>query len=135
MFPHDRKGTSVNKSELISVVSERLGHTKTQVTDIVDAFIEETKRAVAQGEKVALSGFGIFDVQHRKARLGRNPQTGETVKIKASKAPKFRPGAEFKAAVNGSSPAKKAPAKKAAKKAPAKKAAKKAPAKKAAKKR
>jgi len=134
-----KKGTSVNKSEIIGVVSERLGHTKSHVTDVIDAFIEETKRAVAQGERVALSGFGIFDIQHRKARLGRNPQTGETVKIKASKSPKFKPGAEFKAAVNGSSPAKKAPAKKApakkaaAKKAPAKKsAAKKAPAKKAA---
>jgi DNA-binding protein HU-beta len=129
----------VNKSEIVGVVSERLGHTKSHVSDIVDAFIEETKRAVAKGERVALSGFGIFDVQHRKARLGRNPQTGETVKIKASKAPKFKPGAEFKAAVNGGAPAKKAakkaPAKKAAKKAPAKKAAKKAPAKKAAKKR
>jgi len=116
----------VNKSEIIGVVSERLGHTKSHVTDIVEAFIDETKRAVAQGERVALSGFGIFDVQHRKARLGRNPQTGETVKIKASKSPKFKPGAEFKAAVNGGGTAKKA-----AKKAPAKKAAKKAPAKKA----
>jgi DNA-binding protein HU-beta len=130
----------VNKSEIIATVSEQLGHTRTQVTDIVDAFIEETKRAVARGERVAVSGFGIFDVAHRKARMGRNPQTGEAVKIKASKSPKFRPGAEFKAAVNGSSAAKKkAPAKKTAakKKAPAKKTAakKKAPAKKAAKKR
>ena len=132
----------MNKSDLINSISERLGHSKRHVTDIVDAFIEETKHAVARGEKVAVSGFGIFDVQARKARLGRNPQTGETVKIKASKSPKFRPGSEFKAAVNGKTPAKKAPAKKApakkttAKKAPAKKAAKKAPAKKtAAKKR
>lgn len=127
----------MNKSDLINSISERLGHSKRHVTDIVDAFIDETKHAVARGEKVAVSGFGIFDVQARKARLGRNPQTGETVKIKASKSPKFRPGSEFKAAVNGKAPAKKAPAKKAAaKKAPAKKAAakktaaKKAPAKK-----
>jgi DNA-binding protein HU-beta len=120
----------VNKSELIDKVSDRVGHSKRHVTDIVDAFIEETKHAVARGERVALSGFGIFDIASRKARKGRNPQTGETVQIKASKSPKFRPGAEFKAQVNG---AKKAPAKKAAaKKAPAKKAAaKKAPAKKA----
>lgn len=126
----------MNKSDLIHSVSERLGHSKRHVTDIVDAFIEETKHAVARGERVALSGFGIFDVQARKARLGRNPQTGETVKIKASKSPKFRPGAEFKAAVNGKAPAKKAAAKKTtAKKTTAKKAAKKAPAKKATKKR
>jgi DNA-binding protein HU-beta len=129
----------VNKAELIDVVASRLGQSKRDVTEIVDAFIEETKRAVANGEKVAVSGFGVFESQARKARLGRNPRTGETVKIKATKLPKFRPGAEFKAVVSGAkklvakAPAKKAAAKKApAKKAPAKKApAKKAPAKKA----
>jgi DNA-binding protein HU-beta len=126
----------VNKAELIETVSGSLGHSKRQVTDIIDAFIEETKQAVARGERVALSGFGIFEAQVRKARTGRNPQTGEAVQIKASKAPKFRAGTEFKAVVNGKKKpaAKKAPAKKApAKKAAAKKApAKKAPAKKAA---
>jgi len=136
----------VNKAELIDAVAIRLGRSKREVTDIVDAFIEETKRAVVRGEKVAVSGFGVFEAQARKARLGRNPRTGETVKIKATKLPKFRPGTEFKAVVSGAkkivtkapakkaaAPAKKAAAKKApAKKAPAKKAvAKKAPAKKA----
>jgi DNA-binding protein HU-beta len=133
----------VNKAELIDAVAARLGHSKRDVTAIVDAFIDDTKRAVAKGEKVAISGFGVFEAQARKARLGRNPRTGETVKIKATKLPKFRPGAEFKAVVSGAkkvaAPAaakKAAPAKKAvAKKAPAKKvAAKKAPAKKVAKK-
>jgi DNA-binding protein HU-beta len=120
----------VNKADLIDSVAAKLGHTKRDVTDIVESFIEETKKAVASGERVALSGFGIFEAQARKARLGRNPRTGETVQIKATKTPKFRAGAEFKAVVSGN---KKAPAKKAAaKKAPAKKApAKKAPAKKA----
>jgi DNA-binding protein HU-beta len=136
----------VNKAELIDAVADRLGHSKRDVTAIVDAFIDDTKRAVAKGEKVAISGFGVFEAQARKARLGRNPRTGETVKIKATKLPKFRPGAEFKAIVSGAkkvaapaaakkaAPAKKAVAKKApAKKAPAKKVvAKKAPAKKAA---
>ena len=131
----------MNKAELIDAVADRLGHSKRDVTAIVDAFIDDTKRAVAKGEKVAISGFGVFEAQARKARLGRNPRTGETVKIKATKLPKFRPGAEFKAVVSGAkkvaAPAaakKAAPAKKAvAKKAPAKKAvAKKAPAKKAA---
>jgi DNA-binding protein HU-beta len=124
----------VNKAELIDAVAARLGHSKRDVTAIVDAFIDDTKRAVAKGEKVAISGFGVFEAQARKARLGRNPRTGETVKIKATKLPKFRPGAEFKAVVSG---AKKVAAPAAAKKAPAKKAAakkvvKKAPAKKAA---
>ena len=130
----------MNKADLIDSVAAKLGHTKRDVTDIVESFIEETKKAVASGERVALSGFGIFEAQARKARLGRNPRTGETVQIKATKTPKFRAGAEFKAVVSGNkkaaakkAPAKKAPAKKAAaKKAPAKKApAKKAPAKKA----
>ena len=121
----------MNKADLIDSVAAKLGHTKRDVTDIVESFIEETKKAVASGERVALSGFGIFEAQARKARLGRNPRPGETVQIKATKTPKFRAGAEFKAVVSGNkkAPAKKAPAKKAAaKKAPAKKA----PAKKAA---
>ncbi len=137
----------MNKAELIDAVAARLGHSKRDVTAIVDAFIDDTKRAVAKGEKVAISGFGVFEAQARKARLGRNPRTGETVKIKATKLPKFRPGAEFKAVVSGAkkvaapaAPKKAAPAKKAAAKkaAPAKKAAAKkvvkkaAPAKKAA---
>ena len=132
----------MNKAELIDAVAVRLGHSKRDVTAIVDAFIDDTKRAVAKGEKVAISGFGVFEAQARKARLGRNPRTGETVKIKATKLPKFRPGAEFKAVVSGAkkvaapAAAKKAAAKKApAKTAAAKKVVKKAPAKKAAVKR
>ena len=70
------------------------------VTDIVESFIEETKKAVASGERVALSGFGIFEAQARKARLGRNPRTGEEIAIAASNRPTFKPGKEFKEAVN-----------------------------------
>jgi DNA-binding protein HU-beta len=129
----------VNKAELIDAVAGRGDVSKREVTEIVDAFIEEIKKSVVRGEKVAISGFGIFEAQARKARLGRNPRTGETVKIKATKLPKFRPGAEFKAVVSGakkisSAAPKKAAVKKAApKKAAVKKAApKKAVAKKAA---
>ena len=131
----------MNKADLIDSVSDRLGHSKKDVTDIVDAFIHETKKAVAKGEKVAISGFGVFEAAARKARLGRNPRTGETVKIKATKLPKFRAGAEFKGIVSGakkitepSKPAKKTAKKAAPKKAAAKKTAKKAAPKKAAKK-
>lgn len=122
----------MNKQELIDSVSTQLGHSKRDVSNVIEAALDELKRAVARGEKVALAGFGVFQRHDRKARTGRNPQTGEAVQIKATKLPKFRPGAEFKAVVSGAK--KAAPAKKAAKKAPAKKAAKKAPAKKAAKK-
>jgi DNA-binding protein HU-beta len=127
----------VNKAELIETVATRLGQSKRDVTDIVEAFIEETKKAVVKGEKVAISGFGVFESQARRARLGRNPRTGETVKIKATKLPKFRPGAEFKAVVSGAKKlVLKAPVKAVAKKAaPAKKAvARKAPVKAVAKK-
>ena len=120
----------MNKAELIDAVAGRGDVSKREVTEIVDAFVEEIKKAVVRGDKVAISGFGIFEAQARKARLGRNPRTGETVKIKATKLPKFRPGAEFKAVVSGAkkistSAPKKAAAKKAA---PKKAAAKKAPA-------
>ena len=65
----------------------------------MDAFLLETKKAVAKGDKVAVAGFGVFESTARKARMGRNPRTGEAVKIKATKLPKFRPGAEFKGVV------------------------------------
>ena len=122
----------MNKGELIDAVAAQFDISKREVTNIVESVLDELKGAVARGEKVALSGFGVFEAKMRAAREGRNPQTGAVVKIKATTLPKFRAGAEFKALVSG---AKKAPAKKApAKKAPAKKApAKKAPAKKAAK--
>ena len=123
----------MNKAELIDAVAARGEHSKREVTDIVDAFIEEIKKSVVRGEKVAISGFGILEAQARKARLGRNPRTGETVKIKATKLPKFRPGAEFKAVVSGAKKIAPTPKKAAAKKAaPKKVAAKKAAPKKVA---
>ncbi|NKB91263.1 MAG: DNA-binding protein [Candidatus Nanopelagicales bacterium] len=136
----------MNKADLIDNVAERLGHSKKDVTDIVDAFLLETKKAVAKGNKVAVAGFGVFESTARKARIGRNPRTGEAVKIKATKLPKFRPGAEFKGVVSGakklvepgaskvSKPAaKKATAKKTTAKKASKPAAKKATAKKTSK--
>jgi DNA-binding protein HU-beta len=148
----------VNKAELIEAISEKVGDRRTAAA-AVEAVIEAVTGAVARGEKVALAGFGVFEKIDRRARVGRNPATGATVKVAATSVPKFRPGQGFKdvvsgakkatatvaktvgraGAVNMAAPAKKAakkaaPAKKAAaKKAPAKKAAaKKAPAKKAA---
>ncbi len=119
---------SVNKAELVDRLAARLDVTKKLAGEAVEAIVDEITKAVAKGDKVAISGFGVFEKGDRAARVGRNPQTGATVKIKATSVPKFRAGAEFKSAVAGK---KKAAAKKAApaaKKAPAKKA----PAKKAA---
>ena len=137
-----RKVNVVNKAELIEVVAERLEDSKKAAGEAVEVIIDEIAKAVAAGEKVAITGFGVFERVERAARTGRNPMTGAVVKIKATSVPKFRPGAEFKGLVSGKkkpatrkaaakkAPAKKAPAKKAtAKKAPARKApAKKAPA-------
>jgi DNA-binding protein HU-beta len=124
---------AVNKSELIDIVAERLNLSKKAAGDVVEAVIDEITRSVSSGEKVSISGFGVFEKQDRAARVGRNPRTGAAVKIKATSVPKFRAGADFKLVVAGKkrpAAAKKTTAKKAA---PAKKAAaKKAPAKKAA---
>ena len=65
----------------------------------LDAFIEEVTKAMRRGDKVHLTGFGIFKVADRKAREGRNPRTGETIQIKASKKPRFTPGKLFEEAI------------------------------------
>ena len=142
----------VNKAELIDVLSKKLGSDRRQATAAVENFVDTVVRAVQKGESVTITGFGVFEQRRRAARVARNPRTGETVKVKPTSVPAFRPGAQFKAVVSGAqrlpaegpavkrgvvaSGAKKAPAKKApAKKVVAKKAATKAPAKKAPAKR
>jgi DNA-binding protein HU-beta len=136
----------VNRSQLATALAERTDVSKKQATETLDELIELITETVASGEPVAISGFAKFRKVETKARMGRNPQTGAPVKIKASKKARITPLKAFKEAViAGKAPrkavakpvARKAPAKKAvAKKAPAKKAvAKKAPVKKAAEKR
>jgi len=138
----------VNKAQLIDTLSVKLG-SKKAAADAVEAVIDTVTRAVASGERVAITGFGVFEKVARPARIGRNPRTGDAVKIKKTTVPKFKAGQSFKDVVSGAkklpkvavtaarsatgTSAKKAPAKKATvKKAAAKKApAKKAPAKKA----
>jgi len=138
----------VNKAELIDVLTEKLGTDRRHATAAVENFVDTVVRAVQKGESVTITGFGVFEQRRRAARVARNPRTGETVKVKPTSVPAFRPGAQFKAVVSGAQrlpaegPAVKrgvvaTGAKKAAKKSPAKKAAvkkavvKKAPAKKA----
>ncbi len=91
----------MNKAELIDQVAEAAGLTKKQAGDAVDAVIGGIKNAVAAGDKVSLTGFGIFEKSERAARTGRNPQTGAPVQIAATSVPKFRAGAEFKKHVSG----------------------------------
>ena len=151
----------MNKAELIDVLTDKLGSDRRHATAAVENVVDTIVRAVHKGESVTITGFGVFEQRRRAARVARNPRTGETVKVKPTSVPAFRPGAQFKAVVSGSQrlpaegpavkrgvvasggakkvakkTAAKKVAKKAAKKAPAKKAAaKKAPAKKAATKR
>jgi DNA-binding protein HU-beta len=147
----------MNKAELIDVLTQKLGSDRRQATAAVENVVDTIVRAVHKGDSVTITGFGVFEQRRRAARVARNPRTGETVKVKPTSVPAFRPGAQFKAVVAGAqrlpsegpavkrgvvaagaakkvakkAPAKKAPVKKAATKAPAKKAVTKAPAKKA----
>ena len=89
----------MNKAQLIDRLSVQLG-SKKAATDAVEAVVDTITRAVASGEKVAITGFGAFEKVSRPARTGRNPRTGEPVQIAASKGVKFSAGAAFKSAVN-----------------------------------
>jgi DNA-binding protein HU-beta len=145
----------MNKAELIDVLTEKLGSDRRQATAAVEHVVDTIVRAVHKGDSVTITGFGVFEQRKRAARVARNPRTGETVKVKPTSVPAFRPGAQFKAVVSGAQklpadgpavkrgsatgPVKKAATKRVAKKAPAKKApaakkvaATKAPAKKVA---
>jgi len=88
----------MTKADLAAAVAET-GMTKKQATAAVDTIIDSIKGALAKGESVRLVGFGTFSVKKRKARIGRNPQTGEELKIKAKKVPAFSAGKGLKDAV------------------------------------
>ncbi|MBR3301215.1 MAG: HU family DNA-binding protein [Firmicutes bacterium] len=90
----------MNKSELVACVAAKTGLTKKDTEITVNAAIEALEAELKKGGKVQLVGFGTFEVGKRAARTGRNPQTGEEIKIKASKAPKFKAGKALKDAVN-----------------------------------
>ncbi len=121
---HSNGREVVNKAELIEALATRLGDKKTASTAL-DAVLSEVQSAVAKGERVAITGFGVFEKRVRAARTARNPRTGESVKVKKTSVPAFRAGAGFKDVVaSGRVPkataAKKGAAKKTAKAAPAK---------------
>jgi len=82
----------VNKAELVEEVVNETGLTRRTAREAVNTITSVITDALARGEKVTLVGFGTFKVMERKARTGRNPQTGQTIQMPAKKAPKFRPG-------------------------------------------
>ncbi|MES3036529.1 MAG: HU family DNA-binding protein [Bdellovibrionota bacterium] len=89
----------MNKAQLIDRVATETKCSKAQAEAMLDCYVDTIKKAVKKGDDVKLVGFGTFTKAKRKARTGRNPQTGKAIKIPAAWAPKFRPGAEFKALV------------------------------------
>ena len=91
----------MNKTELIAKMSEKADITKADATKAVEAFIDSVSDALLDDDKLTLVGFGTFKMVKREAREGRNPATGEVIKIKATKVPKFVPGKGLKDLVNG----------------------------------
>jgi DNA-binding protein HU-beta len=90
----------MNKSELIDSVANATGDSKSAVGAMLDATLGAITDAVKNDDKVQLTGFGTFERRHRKARVGRNPQTGAEVQIKAANVPAFKAGKAFKDTVN-----------------------------------
>ncbi len=91
----------MNKSDLIAVVAEATGVSRSEATNAIDATFDVIGEALENGDDVRLTGFGSFGVAERAARQGRNPRTGEPIKIAAFRQPKFKPGKRLKDAVNG----------------------------------
>lgn len=91
----------MNKSELVEAVAASTGGSKAEAARNVDAVLDTITTSLKKGDRVALTGFGTFEVRQRSARTARNPQTGETIKVKASKVPAFKAGAGLKSAVAG----------------------------------
>ncbi|MCQ2491517.1 MAG: HU family DNA-binding protein [Lachnospiraceae bacterium] len=90
----------MNKTELVAAIAERTQISKKDAEKAVKAFTEVIAEELTKGEKIQLVGFGTFEVSDRAAREGRNPRTGETMTIAASKTPKFKAGKALKDAVN-----------------------------------
>ena len=140
----------MNKAELIDALTEKMGSDRRSATEAVENVVDTIVRAVHKGDSVTITGFGVFEQRRRAARVARNPRTGETVKVKPTSVPAFRPGAQFKAVVSGAqrlpaegpavkrgstaSPVRKAVVKRAVKKAVVKKAVRNAAVKQAVKK-
>ena len=90
----------MNKTELIAAIADQAELSKKDSEKALKAFVDVVTEQLKEGEKVQLVGFGTFEVSERAAREGRNPQTGETMKIAASKAPKFKAGKALKDMMN-----------------------------------
>jgi DNA-binding protein HU-beta len=111
------KEAPLNRKELVDAIQKHTQVARTDVDKVLGSLIQHTQVAVKKGERVALVGFGTFERQDRKARTARNPRSGEPVKVKATKVPRFRAGQGFKDVVAGKAAAPKLTPPKAAAKA------------------
>jgi DNA-binding protein HU-beta len=91
----------MNKAQLVEAIAKEANTSKKDAEAMLKAYVDIVTKTVKKGDKVQLVGFGTFEQRKRAARKGKNPKTGETIKIPAAKVPVFRAGAAFKAAVNG----------------------------------
>jgi DNA-binding protein HU-beta len=91
----------MNKNQFAEAIADKSGLSKRDAQRALDGFQDALMDAMQRGEKVSLTGFGTFEVRERGARTGRNPQTGETMQVAASKNAAFKPGKSFKDALNG----------------------------------
>ena len=86
----------MNKTELIAAVAERSGITRKDAERVINATVDTITASLVSGDKVQISGFGIFETKEREARVGRNPRTKETIEIPASRVPTFKPSKALK---------------------------------------
>lgn len=92
---------SMNKADVVDALAQKLGTDRREAAEAVENVIDTIVRAVHKGDSVTITGFGVFEQRRRAARVARNPRTGETVRVKPTSVPVFRPGAQFKAVVAG----------------------------------
>ena len=91
----------MNKTELVEAIAKEASLSKKDAEAALNAYTATITKALKKGDKITLVGFGTYEVRKRAARKGKNPQTGETIKIKASKVPAFKPGKGLKDAISG----------------------------------
>lgn len=93
----------MNKRELVRAMATRMGD-KRAASEAIDAVVDTIEQAVARGERVTISGFGVFERVERPARYARNPSTGERIRVEETSVPRFRPGSDFRARVRATKP-------------------------------
>ena len=102
------KGATVTRADLCEAVHEEVGLTRQDCSELVERTLELMAQALEKGEQVKLSGFGVFQVREKRARMGRNPKTGESVALPAKHVPHFKPGKELRERVSDVTPIEEA---------------------------